>query len=74
MSTQHIDENAVTNQAYLLWQTAGRPQGRDLEFWLQAEAQVYSGGGSEKLPLQKPARSSATKLARHGKNEPAATE
>lgn len=24
------------------WQAAGRPQGRDLEFWLQAEVELLS--------------------------------
>ena len=30
----------VTEQAHQLWDKAGRPQGRDLEFWLQAETEV----------------------------------
>ena len=29
----------IGRRAYLLWEEAGRPQGRDREFWVQAEAQ-----------------------------------
>jgi Protein of unknown function (DUF2934) len=31
---------AVRVRAYLLWEEAGRPHGRDLELWLQAEQEV----------------------------------
>ncbi len=34
------DESSVSRVAYQLWENAGRPVGRDLEFWLAAEAQV----------------------------------
>jgi Protein of unknown function (DUF2934) len=27
----------IANQAYRLWEKAGRPSGRDLDFWLAAE-------------------------------------
>ena len=30
----------VSRLAYELWENAGRPAGRDLEFWLAAEAKV----------------------------------
>lgn len=30
----------ITARAEQLWQQAGRPSGRDLEFWLKAEKQV----------------------------------
>jgi hypothetical protein len=33
-------ETSVSRLAYQLWETAGRPAGRDLEFWLAAEAKV----------------------------------
>jgi hypothetical protein len=33
------DRNAqIRERAYLLWENEGRPAGRDMEFWLQAEA------------------------------------
>jgi hypothetical protein len=34
------EECSVSRVAYQLWENAGRPAGRDLEFWLAAEAQV----------------------------------
>jgi hypothetical protein len=30
----------IANCAYLIWEKEGRPAGRDVEFWLQAEAQL----------------------------------
>jgi hypothetical protein len=30
-------------RAHELWEQHGRPEGRDLEFWLQAEAEVSEG-------------------------------
>jgi hypothetical protein len=35
-----MDEANVSRVAYQLWENAGRPAGRDLEFWLEAEARV----------------------------------
>jgi hypothetical protein len=29
----------IAQRAYQLWEKAGRPDGKDLEFWLEAEAQ-----------------------------------
>jgi hypothetical protein len=37
---QQIDVNQTSRRAYQLWERAGCPQGRDLEFWLQAEAEL----------------------------------
>src|SRR3954452_4976163 len=33
----HPDEGKIRNRAQEIWEENGRPQGRDLEFWLQAE-------------------------------------
>jgi hypothetical protein len=30
----------TTARAYQLWEQAGRPSGRDLEFWVQAEREI----------------------------------
>ena len=35
-----IGEREIRTRSYLLWETAGRPQGRDLDFWLRAEAEL----------------------------------
>lgn len=36
------NESNVSRLAYELWEKAGRPAGRDLEFWLTAEARLRS--------------------------------
>ena len=38
-SVKH-DEASVSRLAYQLWEDAGRPAGRDLDFWLAAEAKL----------------------------------
>jgi hypothetical protein len=38
------NEASVSRLAYQLWENAGRPASRDLEFWLAAEAQVRTVG------------------------------
>ena len=40
---QHTtDEEDIRAQAYELWLSAGRPEGRDVELWHAAERQVHS--------------------------------
>jgi hypothetical protein len=36
---RHYDDEmeAIRHAAFLLWEKAGRPEGRSLEFWLEAE-------------------------------------
>jgi hypothetical protein len=36
------DAGNVSRLAYQLWEDAGRPAGRDLEFWLAAESKLRS--------------------------------
>jgi hypothetical protein len=38
----NTDTASVSRLAYQLWENAGRPVGRDLEFWLAAEAKLQS--------------------------------
>jgi len=45
MSTQTIPNNHVADRAYYLWEQAGRPHGRDLEFWTLAEADIRAASG-----------------------------
>ena len=35
-----LNESEVRVAAYQMWEKAGHPVGRDLQFWLDAEAQV----------------------------------
>jgi len=38
MSDSSASENRIRDEAYRLWEEAGRPHGRDAEFWHQALA------------------------------------
>jgi hypothetical protein len=46
----------IAERAYLIWEQKGCPEGKALENWLQAEAELSTGTTSELPP------SSATKL------------
>jgi Protein of unknown function (DUF2934) len=44
----------VARRALQLWRAAGRPTGRDLEYWLQAEVELLSerlSGRLSRVPL-----------------------
>lgn len=34
----------VEDRAYALWESQGRPHGRDVEDWLQAETEIMAAG------------------------------
>jgi hypothetical protein len=40
MSTIQPDEGAIREQAYLLWEAEGRPDGRSNEYWQRAKVKV----------------------------------
>jgi Protein of unknown function (DUF2934) len=44
-----VNPDEVAQRAYQFWEAAGRPPGRDLEFWLQAEAEIRSTRHSHSL-------------------------
>ncbi len=41
-SSASSSDAAVRERAYLLWEKAGKPSGRDAEFWLQAKKELKS--------------------------------
>jgi hypothetical protein len=45
---QQLTHDEIARRAYQLWEQRGRPQGRDLELWLEAERQI--------VPASKPVR------------------
>ena len=51
MSNSNVSEDRVRDEAYRLWEQAGRPHGRDAEFWHQARdtigADTDAGVGHE---------------------------
>lgn len=61
------DADSVRERAYLIWETEGRPDGRDLEHWLQAEREVAQGNGAATAAKSKrraPARKPVARVAR----------
>ena len=53
----------IRELAYRLWDEAGRPDGRDQDFWLQAETCLTKAPASrpaaKKAPAKAPAKTSA---------------
>lgn len=41
-------EDRIRARAHLLWDAAGRPEGRDEEFWLAAEAELKAAAAPAK--------------------------
>jgi hypothetical protein len=39
-------EEQIRNYAHLLWEKAGRPEGKDIEFWPAAEVELNSESDS----------------------------
>lgn len=61
------DEQAIRERAYELWEKGGHPDGKDLEYWLRAEAEIaakadpgVSDNGKIMEPSQAEVRKSAT--------------
>jgi hypothetical protein len=40
VSGRIVATEVIAARAYILWEQAGRPNGRDVEYWLQAENQL----------------------------------
>jgi hypothetical protein len=53
----------ILRRAYEIWESEGRPQGRDKAHWYLAEAELSNGGGAVAeagKPKRKPRSASAT--------------
>jgi hypothetical protein len=48
------EQAAIRNDAYRLWEEAGRPDERELEFWLNAEAKLEAEGKISVKPIALP--------------------
>jgi len=60
---------AIEAHAYAIWEREGRPDGKDLEHWLRAEAEVdvEQAGARALLEAPKP-RQSVAKSKRQGRS------
>jgi hypothetical protein len=38
--------DVIAQRAYAIWEQEGRPQGKELEHWLRAEAESKNGGAA----------------------------
>jgi hypothetical protein len=47
-------QSEIAKRAYTLWEQSGRPEGKDFEYWLKAEAEAQSAS-----PENKPSRADA---------------
>ena len=45
-----VSRDEVAQRAYQLWVAAGQSIGRDLEYWLQAEAELLTARQSDRSP------------------------
>jgi hypothetical protein len=45
-------EEQIRNYALLLWEKAGKPEGRDIEFWHAAEVELNEESDSPDAPTQ----------------------
>jgi hypothetical protein len=48
-TTQIADNETIARAAYLEWISAGKPTGRDLEFWLKAEEKIRHSSTTKPL-------------------------
>ncbi len=57
-------ETRIRDRAYQLWEQEGRPDGREEEFWLRAQADVTSGDGAvaEQAPQEPAGATEASSL------------
>lgn len=55
--TNSSSADAIATEAFHQWLQAGKPDGRDQEFWLKAEARLRNGGSTAKATEKKTATS-----------------
>jgi hypothetical protein len=63
-------EQIIRDTAYAIWQAEGRPEGRDVEHWRQAEERVAASTGEPSV-AKKPAKGKVSATA-SDKPKPAA--
>jgi hypothetical protein len=67
----------IRENAYHIWEREGRPEGREVEHWLEAEANVggttAGAGGSKSAVASKPARRAPVKKGKGAATKKAAS-
>lgn len=76
-----VTHEEISHYAYLLWEADGKPEGKDIDYWVKAETILYSPTGGQidsvakaktaeqvvESPKKKSARASATTTASKAK-------
>lgn len=57
------NDHGVRERAYALWELEGRPQGRDLEHWAQAQRELNGSRATPSRAVTSPSQSSSTPVA-----------
>jgi hypothetical protein len=72
MGVARSNEATIRVRAYLLWEQEGKPEGRETEFWVRAEAAV-TDSSQPKTPILAPLGMAGAKAAKvsTGKTGPA---
>jgi hypothetical protein len=66
MSDQRVSQptsEQIARAAYLVWEQEGRPQGRDMAHWLQAELQLKASAFGDGKGLRRPDAATRTGTA-----------
>jgi len=61
MTTLDID-SAIRSRAYEFWQAEGEVPGRDMDYWLRAEAEVKGVSAPAEKPSRRTVRKPAAKV------------
>lgn len=56
----HLDPREVSECAYAVWESCGRPQGQDQAHWFQAEAQLLFDAAQDRGLLESAGREERT--------------
>jgi len=56
----------ICKRAYEIWESEGRPHGRDMDHWLRAEAEFQGGSGASAKPSHRNAIRKSTKARARG--------
>ncbi len=54
MNESQLRREAIAERAYYLWEAAGKPAGRDEEFWTRAESELTAAVASAAPPVIAP--------------------
>ena len=68
-----ITDKAIRERSYLIWEREGRPQGRNLEHWLAAKAEIEAEPSMASRSRAKPA-ASPRKRGRPAATKPASAQ